>query len=175
MGVEIERRFLVDKMPEINVEEIKDIIQYYLPMQEWLAVWPGDYNEIQSLLIESTTTFRLRSIDNLAYATIKGKSDGATRLEFEMEIEHNELELIVKNMNYPYVKKQRMVFPVKDGLFWEIDNFRGDNLGLIIAEIEIPSENYPIELPNWLGEEITGEDGEWSNHALAINPLKNRA
>ena len=92
-----------------------------------------------------------------------------------MEIEHNELELIVKNMNYPYVKKQRMVFPVKDGLFWEIDDFRGDNLGLIIAEIEIPSEKYPIELPNWLGEEITGEDGEWSNHALAINPLKNRA
>jgi adenylate cyclase len=59
--------------------------------------------------------------------------------------------------------------PAGDGLVWEVDCFEGDNAGLIIAEIELPTIGTEIELPDWLGQEVTG-DAAWSNACLALEP-----
>ena len=59
-------------------------------------------------------------------------------------------------------------------LNWEIDCFEGDNSGLIIVEIEIPTPDYPLMIPPWLGKEVTKDGENWSNYALALNPLSNR-
>tara|TARA_B100001750_G_scaffold65914_1_gene52388 strand:- start:1994 stop:2521 length:528 start_codon:yes stop_codon:yes gene_type:complete len=174
MGVEIERRFLVEKIPEIHIENTYDIIQYYLPKKDWLDLWPSDDDEIHDLLLESDATFRLRNKDGVAYATIKGASHGAIRQEFEREIDVEKMDAVVNKNKYPSIEKKRMIHVVNREIFWEIDCFEGENSGLIIAEIEIPSPNYSILLPDWIDREITGEDNVWSNYALAINPLINR-
>lgn len=174
MGVEIERRFLVQNEPPINMEKSAHIIQCYLPQNDWLDVWGEDCADIENLLLESNTTFRLRIMDNVAFATIKGSSDGPKRFEFEKKVDYEVVKNIVNSKKFPCVEKQRIFLPVEDGLFWEIDLFEGENSGLIIAEIEIPDPEHPITVPNWIGKEITGEDGVWSNYSLAINPLSNR-
>ena len=100
----------------------------------------------------------------------KNSSDGPSRLEFELEIPLESVNEIVISEIYPSIEKIRYIIPIKDDLFWEIDCFGGKNVGLIIAEIEIPNFDYPIDLPEWVGMELTGQDDVWSNKALANNP-----
>jgi len=181
MGIEIERRFLIQKNNPPSHLYVGatgaggvDIVQCYPPLDIWLNIWPRDIDEIDTLLYDSQTTFRLRIMGEQAYATVKGAPNGATRIEFEEEVDYNEVTLIINSNKYPFVVKKRYVLPAEGGLRWEIDCFEGDNSGLIIVEIEIPTPDYPLMIPTWLGKEVT-EDGEnWSNYALAHNPLSDR-
>ena len=169
MGVEIERRFMIEDsttLPPLG-EGVK-MIQCYLPAKLWLNYWPGEISELEQVLADPLSTYRFRVHGDAAIATAKNRSDGPSRLEFEKEIPLESVLEIVHSGEYPSVEKTRYKIPTNDGLFWEIDCFEGNNSGLTIAEIEIPTPEHPIDLPNWIGRELTGQDDVWSNYALAM-------
>ena len=91
-------------------------------------------------------------------------------LPFELGIyrllQSNVFSKILEGKDYPEVVKTRYNWLSKDGMIWEVDEFEGNLAGLIIAEVELPNENHVIELPSWLGMEITYAKG-WSNADLA--------
>lgn len=115
---------------------------------------------------------RVRIAGSKAYLTIKGKIQNATtrsEYEYEIPIEHAE-EMLRDLCEKPFIEKVRYKVPWgKDT--WEVDEFSGENEGLIVAEIEMPSEDYQFELPPWIGEEVT-EDPRYLNANLVSVPYK---
>jgi len=175
VGIEIERKFLIEDstiLPPLG--EGVQIIQCYLPSEDWLNFWPGEISELEEVLADPLSAYRFRVHGNIAIATAKNRSDGPTRLEFEKEIPLESVLGIVDSKKYPSIEKTRYKIPINDDLFWEIDFFEGNNSGLVIAEIEIPAPDYSITLPNWVGRELTGQDDMWSNQALANYPRPNQ-
>jgi CYTH domain-containing protein len=171
VGIEIERKFMIgDSTILPPLEEGVKIIQCYLPAKLWLKHWPGEISELEQVLADPLSAYRFRVLGDTAFATAKNRSDGPSRLEFEHEIPIESVLEIVRSGKYPSIKKTRYRIPTNDDLFWEIDFFEGKNSGLIIAEIEIPTPEYPISLPDWVGRELTGQDEVWSNQALANSP-----
>jgi len=118
-------------------------------------------------------TVRIRTKGNKAYITIKGVSNetGMSRFEWEKEIPVDEAEKLLLLCQKGVIDKNR--FEVKIGKHtYEVDEFYGENKGLIVAEIELKSESEPFEKPNWLGQEVTN-DNRYYNSNLSINPFKN--
>jgi len=118
-------------------------------------------------------TVRIRTKGNKAYITIKGVSNetGMSRFEWEKEIPVDEAEKLLLLCQKGVIDKTR--FEVKIGKHtYEVDEFYGENKGLIVAEIELKSESEPFEKPNWLGQEVTN-DNRYYNSNLSINPFKN--
>lgn len=115
-------------------------------------------------------TVRVRIKDETSFITIKGKSDkmGLSRLEWEIEIPLEDGEALLNLCEPGLIDKIR--YEIKKGtLIFEVDEFLGENLGLIVAEIELESENQDFEKPVWLGDEVTG-DIRYFNSNLARNP-----
>ncbi|HNY11174.1 MAG TPA: CYTH domain-containing protein, partial [Candidatus Wallbacteria bacterium] len=112
---------------------------------------------------------RVRTIDGKGYLTVKGITAGATRAEYEYEIPAAEADEMLANLcEKPLVEKNR--YKIKqESLTWEIDEFLGDNLGLIVVEIELKDEAQEFEKPSWIGQEVTG-DPKYFNSSLAKNP-----
>ena len=106
--------------------------------------------------------------------TIKGigNESGASRYEFEKEIPVADAKDLMKICEPGVIDKTRYIVQANNGLFFEVDEFHGENDGLTIAELELPSENTPFEKPEWLGEEVTG-DVRYFNSMLMKNPYKN--
>jgi adenylate cyclase len=147
--VEIERKFLIKTelwQPSTKGVEIK---------QGYLSVDPE-------------RVVRVRVADEKAFLTIKGKSEGIVRTELEYEIPKNEAEVLMKMcLDFP-IEKTR--FKEKIGeLVWEIDVFKGENKGLIVAEVELEDEHQNVELPDWIGEEVSS-DSRYYNAWLSKNP-----
>jgi adenylate cyclase len=116
---------------------------------------------------------RVRIAGEQAYLTVKGKSDeaGLSRYEWEKEIPVSEAEELLKLCESGSIEKER--YFVKNGeLTFEVDEFFGENQGLILAEIELESKEQQFEKPTWLGEEVTG-DKRYYNSQLSKNPYKN--
>ena len=114
-------------------------------------------------------TIRVRIAGNHGYLTIKGKTAGAVRQEYEYEIPLNEArEMLEKFCEPPLIEKTRYKIPHAN-LVWEVDEFAAENAGLIIAEVELSDENQEIELPEWIGKEVTG-DPKYFNASLARHP-----
>jgi len=112
----------------------------------------------------------VRTIDDKGYLTIKGITTGATRLEFEYEIPVKDANQMLDELcERPLIEKTRYVVEY-GGLTWEIDEFAGENEGLILAEVELSSEGQKIELPDWIGEEVTG-DPRYFNSNLIKHPF----
>jgi CYTH domain-containing protein len=155
MAFEIERKFLV------NSEDYKKASYKY-------------YDIIQGFLNTSkNAVVRIRITDAKAFITIKGRSNssGTTRYEWEKEIELKEGRELLALSSTSLVKKTRHLVKIKNHIF-EIDEFKDDNKGLVIAEIELNSENEKFIKPDWLGEEVTGKE-KYYNVLLAQNPYKN--
>lgn len=113
-------------------------------------------------------TVRVRSVDDKAYLTIKGIAVGATRLEFEYEIPWEDAKQLLNICEKPLIEKDR--YRVEEGgVVWEIDEFFGENYGLIIAEVELESEDQPFTKPDWVGDEVTG-DPRYFNSNLVRKP-----
>ena len=111
---------------------------------------------------------RVRTIDNKGYLTIKGITVGASRKEFEYEIPLQDAEELLKICEKPLIEKIR--YKVEDGgVVWEIDEFTGENQGLIVAEVELQSEDQHFAKPDWVTEEVTG-DPRYFNSNLIKNP-----
>src|SRR4029077_1630517 len=98
-------------------------------------------------------TVRARVADAKAFLTIKGLTVGATRAEYEYEIPFDEGKAMLDALaEKPLIEKKRYKIPA-GGLTWEIDEFLGDNAGLIVTEVELKSEDQAFERPAWLGDE----------------------
>jgi CYTH domain-containing protein len=113
-------------------------------------------------------TVRVRTIGDKGYLTVKGIAVGASRMEFEYEIPYQDAITLLDICEKPLIEKNR--YSVKEGdLIWEIDEFFGENQGLIIAEVELESEDQEFPKPDWVGEEVTG-DPRYFNANLIKNP-----
>lgn len=140
MPKEIERKFL------IRGDFKKFAIKNYTIVQGFLSTVPE-------------RTIRVRIQDNQGYLTIKGKGNasGTTRFEWEKKIPKTEAESLLSLCKPTIIEKIRYIIPTSNKLFFEVDEFFGENKGLFIAEIELPKENSIFKKPNWLGEEVTGQ------------------
>jgi len=154
MGQEIERKYLTDKEKWQNV--IKPDGQLY--RQGYI-------------LTDPKKTIRIRLTDASGFLTIKGLSVGATRLEYEYTIPPEEAKELLDNFSVSELSKIRYKINHNNKI-WEVDEFLGANLGLIIAEIELTSEDEYFDLPEWVGKEVTGEE-KYYNSNLTIKPYKN--
>ena len=102
--------------------------------------------------------------------TIKGQTRGFSREEFEYEISRGDADRMLDTLALPsLIDKIRYKIPYQ-GFVWEVDEFLGDNAGLVVAEIELSDEGQAFERPGWIGEEVTG-DRRYANSALASRPF----
>lgn len=124
----------------------------------------------QAYLAKEGCTLRVRIANDKAFLTIKGKTEGFSRAEFEYEIPMEDANAMMELAIYPPVIKTRYYAEV-DGKTWEVDVFEGENEGLVMAEIELSSENEEFTKPEWAVEEVTG-DKRYYNAYLARNPYK---
>jgi adenylate cyclase len=117
-------------------------------------------------------TVRVRLKDEEAFITIKGATNdrGTTRFEWEKSISVSEALQLLSLCEKGVIDKRRYIVPVGEYTF-EVDEFYGDNEGLVMAEIELPDENATFTKPDWLGEEVTG-DGRYYNAMLVKKPFK---
>jgi adenylate cyclase len=109
------------------------------------------------------------SNDNAATLTVKSRPAKVRRLELEYTIPIGEAEALTVLRKGCIIEKMRHHVPHND-LTWDVDVFSGENLGLIIAEVELCHENQRIDLPPWIGEEVTGQP-QYSNGFLAQHPF----
>ena len=112
-------------------------------------------------------TVRVRIRGDKGYLTIKGPSDkvGLARFEWEREISLDEAKALMTICEPSIVEKTRWLVPASDGRhIWEVDVFEGDNEGLIMAEIELESEDDPFEKPDFIGKEVTGDRRYYNSH-----------
>lgn len=117
-------------------------------------------------------TGRIRTAGGKGFITMKSPVVGCTRDEFEYEIPVEDADRMIDLFcQPPVIEKYRHIAHI-DGFKWEIDRFTGDNEGLVVAEIELVSEDQPFTRPLWLGEEVTGQP-QYYNSSLARNPFKN--
>lgn len=117
-------------------------------------------------------TVRIRIQGNDGFITVKGKSNksGLSRFEWEKQISQAEAEDLLHLCEPGIIEKTRYEISVDSHTF-EVDDFMGENEGLIVAEIELDSENEPFSKPEWLGNEVTG-DVKYYNSNLSKNPFK---
>ncbi|MCB0044868.1 MAG: CYTH domain-containing protein [Caldilineaceae bacterium] len=139
MGQEIERKFLV----------VSD---------EWRAAQPVRYRQ-GYLCRKAQSTLRVRMTESAtrrqAFFTVKGMMLGISRLEYEYEIPVDDAEAMLAVLcEGPLVEKDRRRVEY-GGLVWEVDEFLGDNAGLILAEVELSAPDQAIELPPWVGSEVS--------------------
>ena len=115
---------------------------------------------------------RVRIEGDTAKITIKGKTKGFTRDEFEYTIPADEAQYMLQHLCLqPTIEKYRYKIQIDD-LLWEVDEFVGVNEGLIMAEVELATEDSPFTKPHWIGTEVTG-DTAYYNMSLVNNPFKN--
>ncbi|HXY52824.1 MAG TPA: CYTH domain-containing protein [Terriglobales bacterium] len=115
-------------------------------------------------------TVRVRTVGDKGFITIKGITVGATRSEYEYEIPVADAnEILDKLCERPLIEKTRYRIP-QGGLLWEIDEFEGENRGLVMAEVELKDENQFVTLPSWTGQEVT-RDPRYFNANLVAHPF----
>lgn len=115
-------------------------------------------------------TVRVRRAGKRGFLTLKGPTKGISRPEMEYEIPAAEAGFMLKNFcGDRVISKTRYILEI-NGLRWEIDEFSGENQGLVLAEIELETEDQPFEKPDWIGEEVS-HDPRYFNAALAQNPF----
>lgn len=115
-------------------------------------------------------TVRIRVSDDSAWITVKGLTTGASRSEFEYSIPVADAEALLALCERPLLEKTRYRIQ-HSGLWWDLDEFHGDNAGLIIAEVELTHENDAVDLPPWVGTEVTN-DPRYFNSNLAVHPYR---
>jgi adenylate cyclase len=152
MGIEIERKFLVVG------DGWKQQGQGTLIRQGYICSDPG-------------RIVRVRIDGALAMLTIKGKTEGISRGEWEYAIPLNDAEQLLLGLcEKPLIEKKRTRIPYV-GFVWEVDEFFGDNAGLVVAEIELQSETQEFAKPDWLGAEVS-HDRRYANANLFKHPFQ---
>ncbi|HYN53645.1 MAG TPA: CYTH domain-containing protein [Methylotenera sp.] len=150
MAIEIERKYLVIGEGWKNAPSIQ-MIQAYLSR-------------------DKSRTVRVRVAGDKAFLTIKGENHGATRAEFEYEVPLLDARSMITMCEGPVINKTRYKVNY-EGFTWEVDVFADDNEGLVIAEIELRSEDEVFPVPDWIGAEVTG-DPKYYNSSLISFPFQ---
>jgi len=149
MGIEIERKFLVNEGAWREATGVRYRQGYLSTVKE--------------------RTVRVRTVGDNGYLTVKGISVGTARLEFEYEIPLADADQLLDELcEKPLIEKNRYKLE-HAGFTWEVDEFFGENQGLIVAEVELASEDEAFELPPWVTEEVT-EDPRYYNANLIAHP-----
>ena len=153
MGLEIERKYLLN-------------------IQEWGKVRPDKSVLIRQayLVTEPHKTIRIRVTDLQGFLTIKGAATGISRQEFEYEIPLEEANQLINNFTTNSIEKIRHYISYENKT-WEVDEFKGNNEGLFVAEIELKTEDEKFSLPDWIGKEVSS-DRRYSNSNLINYPYK---
>lgn len=153
MGVEIERKFLVKK-------------------EQWAAEQPAKSQQLRQAYLsdDPDKTIRVRTADEKGFLTIKGRAKGISRQEFEYEIPLDEAHELINNFASAVVEKIRH-YITYEGKLWEVDEFKGLNEGLMVAEIELVDEAEYFALPPWIALEVT-DDPRYLNAKLARLPFQ---
>ncbi len=151
MAQEIERKFLLK-----NNDWKKEVERSYAIRQGYLSLDPK-------------RTVRIRIKDRKGIITIKGKTQGISRAEYEYEIPIQDAKELIELCHSPIIHKIRYIVPYKN-LGWEIDIFQDENQGLVLAEVELESEEQEVFLPPWIGEEVT-DDMKYYNANLINLPF----
>ena len=146
-NTEIERKFIVKYLPESHGEGM--VIK-------------------QGYLSENEVTTRIRIGSGRAWITVKGKTVGLSRPEFEYEIPLEDAEKMLSLFCPQKIEKTRY-FINNHGHIWEVDIFEGCNEGLMLAELELNSEDESFEIPDWIGEEVS-DDPRYRNSRLIKEP-----
>ncbi len=149
MPAEIERKFL-------------------LADDSWHDGSPGVRIAQGYLSQDADRTVRVRIAGESGWLTIKGRSEGITRAEFEYEIPLDDAKTLLEMCLPSVIDKTRFRIPF-GGHEWEIDVFHGDNKGLVVAEVELADEAVSPELPPWIGVEVSS-DARYFNSCLAVTP-----
>ncbi len=152
MPKEIEHKYLVDKIA-------------------WKSVTPDKSHHILQgyLSTDPEMTIRVRIWDDKGFITIKGKTHGATRLEYEYEIPFTHATELLASFCTNNIEKMRHVV-THDNMLWEVDEFEGLNEGLLVAEIELSSEEEKYSLPPWIDKDVT-DDMRYANSNLSEKPF----
>ena len=152
MAQEIERKFLV-----------KD--------DSWRATAGAGKPYRQGYLCtDKERVVRIRTKDGCGFLTIKGAREGISAAEYEYPIPADDAEEMLQKLCLrPLIEKIRYEVPYR-GLLWEIDEFRGDNQGLVVAEVELSSEEQKVILPPWAGTEVS-HDKRYANASLVQSPF----
>jgi adenylate cyclase len=151
MAIEIERKYLVHGEP-------------------WRGWGEGVLYRQGYLSRGAHSTTRVRLAGAVGQLTLKGKTEGISRLEFEYEIPAADAEALLALCEGGLILKRRWRVPVGDHI-WEVDVFEGENAGLVVAEIELSSPDETFERPSWIGEEVS-HDPRYSNGALSRRPWR---
>ena len=149
----------------------KEIERKFLVVGDgWRALADGVAYRQGYLSTVKERTVRVRTIGDTGYLTIKGVTVGATRSEFEYPIPAIDANEMLDDLcEKPIIEKNRYKIPVGD-VTWEVDEFFGVNNGLIVAEVELQSEDQSFSKPDWIGAEVTG-DPRYFNANLIANPF----
>lgn len=150
MSVEIERKFLV------NGDAWKSSLA--------VLIRQGYLNR------DPKRTVRVRVAGEQAWLTIKGLTTGASRAEFEYTIPRTDADELLELCEKPILEKNRHLVQ-HSGRTWEVDEFLGDNAGLVVAEVELDREDAAVDLPPWVKCEVT-DDPRYYNSNLSIRPFK---
>ena len=151
MEIEIERKFLVLSKPNIKPDAVYKIRQGYVAR-------------------DNGNTVRIRQKNEAFILNIKTpRLESGGRHELEYEIPKEEGEVLFKYIGLDPIIKVREVFQI-DGLKWEVDTFEGENQGLIVAEVELDSLDQSINIPEWIGPEVT-HIRKFYNAKLAAHPF----
>ena len=152
MPVEIERKFLVNTIPSQQIHRSKKVKQGYMVHDEHQVV-------------------RVRSMDNDHFLTIKSNSKGLSRLEFEYQIPKEDAMDMFEHLCVSGIIEKTRHYIETPNHTWEIDEFHGRNQGLVVAEIELESEDEQFDIPEWVGEEVS-DDPRYYNMNLVANPYE---
>ncbi len=152
MATEIERKYLV-----LN--------------DSWRARVRQEVRYLQGYLANTRDcSVRVRVGGDSAFLNVKGATVGASRLEFEYPVSVADAEVMLRELCAGGVVEKTRYYVPHGGREWEVDVFAGDNAGLIVAEIELDDEADVVALPDWAGEEVTG-DVRYYNSNLAVTPF----
>lgn len=152
MAIEIERKFLVQG-------------------DEWRALGVGTVYRQGYIAITQGKTVRVRIAGDQGFLTIKGGTVGIAKREYEYAIPLVEAaEMLDVLCDRPLIEKTRYKIPL-DGVIWEVDEFAGENAGLIMAEVELTHIDQAIQIPAWVGPEVTG-DPRYFNAYLSKHPFQ---
>lgn len=151
MGVEIERKYLVNT-------------------QLWKPSSGGTDLRQGYLCRTPERTVRVRIGGDRAWITVKGVTQGISRPEFEYEVPVSDAREMLALCDGPLVEKTRYLEEY-EGQTWEVDVFHGANQGLVIAEIELDDPDQAVELPVWVGRDVSG-DRRYANSSLSVVPYR---
>ena len=152
MATEIERKFLVKG-------------------DEWRSLATGIVYRQGYLSTKKDCSVRVRLVGDRGYLTIKGLTQGFSRAEYEYTIPAEDAQDMLDNLcARPLIEKTRYKIEYA-GLTWEVDEFAGENQGLIVAEVELTQTNQQIELPDWIDQEVS-DDPRYYNVNLIQHPYR---